>query len=420
MKKAVLQIEWIINILLFGASLYQAIAYARVFYLAAFSFLVEVIIYALASFDNGLKGSAIVQFLHSPAAVVMMTLSVAFGIMVKPSIILVIAVIAYMTVKICAIIYHGMEFKKTKSYTCYARMNNGITSAFSGLILISGFTCSALSYHVDGMAMLITFLLIAVLSALISPYFIISYLITAFTRKALPVKGKIKAIADFFNKYRIGFFFGLGFSTITSITCFINSKDAEVYLWLGFFYVLIIVARLATYVWNRILENKVSDPMDLSRKRNGILMFNSLLFLGSNFILTAGLINLSSLRLDSTIPVWVFATVMFPFSILNMIINYVSRRTSRQADNAYLESTIDQGLITSLFSFVAGVSFFLKYISNIPVAIITWLIMISVVIAFVSVMLVFSFVRSILGVTGNRQSQLDKIKEKPVNDQPLS
>ena len=406
--------------MLFGASLYQAIVHASAFYLTAFAFSVEIIIYVLASFDNGLKGSAIVQFLHSPASIVMMALSVAFEAMKKPSIILVIAVIAYMAIKISAIVYHRIEFKKTKSYTCYARMNNSIISAFGGLILITGLSCSALSYHIDGMVMLIMFLATAVLSALISPYFIISYLITAFTRKALPVKGKIKAIADFFNKYRIGFFFGLGFSTITSITCFINSKEAQVYLWLGFFYVLIIVARLAAYIWNRILENKSSDPMDLSRKRNGILMFNSLLFLGSNYILMAGLINLSSLRLDSTIPVWVFATVMFPFSILNMVINYVSRRTSRQADNAYLESTIDQGLITSLFSFVAGVSFFLKYIPNILVAIITWLIMVGAVLAFVSVMLVFSFVRSVLGVTGNRQSQLGVIKEKPVSDQPLS
>ena len=74
-------------------------------------------------------------------------------------------------------------------------------------------------------------------------------------------------------------------------------------------------------------------------------------------------------------------------------------------DNAYLDATVDQSSITSLFSILAGLSYFFKYIPNNDLAGLVWLLLWLTVLTIITIVLVISFVRSIIGLRGRRKTQ---------------
>ena len=96
---------------------------------------------------------------------------------------------------------------------------------------------------------------------------------------------------------------------------------------------------------------------------------------------------------------------MFPFSILSFVLRMIHRKSAKTIDNAYLDVTVDQSLITSLFSFLAGLSYFFKYIPNDDLASLLWLLLWLAVLTIITIALIISFVRSIIGLRGRRKTQ---------------
>ncbi len=134
-------------------------------------------------------------------------------------------------------------------------------------------------------------------------------------------------------------------------------------------------------------------------------MFNSLFFLAAGDLLSISSILLSALRVSSNIPAWFFVGFMFPFSILSFVLSMIHRKSAKTIDNAYLDVTVDQSLITSLFSFLAGLSYFFKYIPNGDFSGLLWLILWLGVLTIITVALIVSFVRSLMGLKGKRGTQ---------------
>ena len=92
----------------------------------------------------------------------------------------------------------------------------------------------------------------------------------------------------------------------------------------------------------------------------------------------------------------------------------VHRKSAKAIDNAYIDVTVDQSLITSLFSFLAGITYFFKYIPNNDLAGLLWLLLWLGVLTIITVALIISFVRSIMGLSGKRGTQKnspDKVSE---------
>ena len=235
-------------------------------------------------------------------------------------------------------------------------------------------------------------------------------------------------MSQFFMKYRIGFVMSEVFELFTVIVCFINIGKSESYFILFSFYLLIFVVRLVTFLWNRKLEKNEREEeeeiekinyekkrkqiekekkLNLSRKKNGILLFNSIYFIAASDLLSTTLILMASIKFASTIPAWFFVGFMFPFSIMNIVICIIHRKNARHADNAYIDATSDQSLITSLFSLLAGLSYFLRYISDEEMQRFTWSIMWTVVTTIITIALISSFIKSIRGMKGKRRVQLE-------------
>ncbi|MBQ6731364.1 MAG: hypothetical protein IJR08_05635, partial [Bacilli bacterium] len=164
-------------------------------------------------------------------------------------------------------------------------------------------------------------------------------------------------------------------------------------------------ARLITFLWNKSLEKKENNSLLLSKKKHGILLFNSLFFLAAGDLLSISSILLSALRASSNIPAWFFVGFMFPFSILNFVLSMIHRKSAKTIDNAYIDVTVDQSLITSLFSFLAGLSYFFKYIPNNDLSGLLWLLLWLGVLTIITVALIVSFVRSLMGLKGKRGTQ---------------
>ncbi|MBQ8141993.1 MAG: hypothetical protein IJ194_02395 [Bacilli bacterium] len=83
----------------------------------------------------------------------------------------------------------------------------------------------------------------------------------------------------------------------------------------------------------------------------------------------------------------------------------IHRKSAKRIDNAYLDTTVDQSLITSLFSFLEGISYFFKFIPNEDIARFVWVLLWLGVLTIITVALVVSFVRSVMGLNGKRGTQ---------------
>lgn len=171
---------------------------------------------------------------------------------------------------------------------------------------------------------------------------------------------------------------------------------------------------MITFFWNKSLERKETDPYVLSRKKHGILMFNSIFFLAAGDLLAISSMVLSMVKATTDVPAWFFVGFLFPFSILSFVLSMVHRKSAKTIDNAYLDARIDQALITSLLSFFAGLSYFFRYLPNADVAGMLWISLWLGVLGVITAALVFSFVRSIIGLRGGRKTQM--ARKEPAGD----
>ena len=398
-------IELALSFLLLGTTIYQSIIGGRLFLLVSLLFLIETVIYSLALFNKTLKLSSLIQFIHLPLAMVVLLISVVLNGEAKYSILLIIIVSIYILLKIGIIIYYHLIHKKKDDVISYSKFYNGLCSLLYVINLLIVLIFKNIAIEATALTFLLILIIINALSTFAAAYFALAFLVTAYSLKTLSFKEKITAVSRFFIKYELGFIISEMFCFITMIVSFINVNKNQFFFYLGMFYSIIFTARLITFLWNKSLEKKETNSLLLSKKKHGILLFNSLFFLAAGDLLSISSILLSALRASSNIPAWFFVGFMFPFSILNFVLSVIHRKSAKTIDNAYLDVTVDQSLITSLFSFLAGLSYFFKYIPNNDLAGLLWLLLWLGVLTIITVALIVSFVRSLMGLKGKRGTQ---------------
>ena len=428
-KKAIGVIELLLSIILLIITIYQSIVGGNLFIIVSLIFFTEIIIYLLALFNvKCIKIASIIQFFHSPLAMVVLLIAIFLNGEANYSLVTSIGSGVCGVLKNIIVLYYFLDFKKEKEAITYGKLFNSLVSS---LYIINLFVVCVTKNHITDISVSASSIILIVVNALSTfavAYFALAFLITAFSEKVLTFKEKIIAMSQFFMKYRIGFVMSEVFELFTVIVCFINIGKSESYFILFSFYLLIFVVRLVTFLWNRKLEKNESEEEEeiekinyekkrkqiekekkliLSRKKNGILLFNSIYFIAASDLLSTTLILMASIKFASTIPAWFFVGFMFPFSIMNIVICIIHRKNARHADNAYIDATSDQSLITSLFSLLAGLSYFLRYISDEEMQRFTWSIMWTVVTTIITIALISSFIKSIRGMKGKRRAQLE-------------
>ena len=428
-KKPIGVIELLLSIILLIITIYQSIVGGNLFIIVSLIFFTEIIIYLLALFNvKCIKIASIIQFFHSPLAMVVLLIAIFLNGEANYSLVTSIGSGVCGVLKNIIVLYYFLDFRKEKEAITYGKLFNSLVSS---LYIINLFVVCVTKNHITDISVSASSIILIVVNALSTfavAYFALAFLITAFSEKVLTFKEKIIAMSQFFMKYRIGFVMSEVFELFTVIVCFINIGKSESYFILFSFYLLIFVVRLVTFLWNRKLEKNESEEEEeiekinyekkrkqiekekkliLSRKKNGILLFNSIYFIAASDLLSTTLILMASIKFASTIPAWFFVGFMFPFSIMNIVICIIHRKNARHADNAYIDATSDQSLITSLFSLLAGLSYFLRYISDEEMQRFTWSIMWTVVTTIITIALISSFIKSIRGMKGKRRAQLE-------------
>ncbi len=398
-------IELALSFLLLGTTIYQSIIGGRLFLLVSLLFLIETVIYSLALFSKTLKIPSLIQFIHSPLAMVVLLISVVLNGEAKYSILLIIIASIYIFLKIGIIIYYYLDHKKKNDVISYAKFYNGLCSLLYVINLLIVVIFKNIAIEVTALTFLLILIILNALSTFAVAYFALAYLVTAYSLKTLSFKEKITAVSRFFIKYELGFIISEIFCFTAMIVSFINVSKNQFFFYLGMFYSIIFTARLITFLWNKSLEKKETNPLLLSKKKHGILLFNSLFFLAAGELLSITSILLSALKASLNIPAWFFVGFMFPFSILSFVLSMIHRKSAKTIDNAYLDVTVDQSLITSLFSFLAGLSYFFKYIPNNDLSGLLWLILWLGVLTIIIVALIVSFVHSLMGLKGKRGTQ---------------
>lgn len=398
-------VEIALSILLLGTTIYQGMIGGRLFLLVSLVFLVETVIYSLLLFNRTFKVASLIQFIHSPLVMVVLLISVLLNGEAKYSLLLIISTSIYIVLKAGIITYYFLDYKKNHDVVSYAKFYNALCSI---LYVMNLFAVAILKNVITDSTVLLYLLILIVINALstfIVAYLALAFLVTAYTLKVLSFKEKINAVTRFFIRYELGFIIGEAFCFIAMIVSFIHTGNNPFFFYLGLFYSIIFTARLITFLWNKSLERKEADPLMLSKKKHGILLFNSIFFLAAGDLLTVSSILLSVLKASSNIPVWFFVGFMFPFSILSFVLSIIHRKSAKTMDNAYLDAAVDQSSITSLFSILAGLSYFFKYIPNNDLAGLLWLLLWLTVLTIITIALVISFVRSIIGLRGRRKTQ---------------
>ena len=398
-------IELALSFLLLGTTIYQSIIGGRLFLLVSLLFLIETVVYSLALFNKTFKLASLIQFINSPLAMVVLLISVVLNGEAKYSLSLIVITSIYLLLKIGVIVYYYFDHKKKNDVISYAKFYNGLCSLLYVINLLTVVIAKNIAAESTVLLYLLILLIVNALSTFAVAYFALAFLVTAYSEKALSFKEKINAVTRFFIKYELGFIIGELFCFIAMIVSFINIKENQFFFFLGLFYSIIFTARLITFLWNKSLEKKESDSLLLSKKKHGILMFNSLFFVAAGDLLSISSILLSVLKASSNVPAWFFVGFMFPFSILNFVLSIINRKSAKTIDNAYLDVTVDQSLITSLFSFLAGLSYFFKFIPNGDLSGLLWLILWLGVLTIITVALIVSFVRSLMGLKGKRGTQ---------------
>ena len=401
-------IEIALSLLLLGATIYQSFIGEKLFFLVSSVFLIDAVIYVLALFQGkAFKAASLIQFLQSPFAMVVLLLSVILNGAGRYSVLLIVIGAVYLFLKAGAILVYWLDYKKNGDVKSYASFYNGLCSLLYATNLLTVAVLKNAAVDSTALALLFTLIGVNALSTFAVAYFALAFLVTAFAMKALSFKEKINAVTRFFIKYELGFILSEVFCFITMIVSFLNVKTNQFFFYLGLFYSIIFTARLITFLWNKSLEKEEKDPMALSKKKHGILMFNSIFFLAAGDLLSLSSVLLSVLKATSNMPAWFFVGFMFPFSILNFVLSMIHRKSAKTIDNAYLDATVDQSMITSLFSFLAGVSYFFRYIPNETIATTIWLTLWLLILVAITIALVISFIRSIVGLRGRRQTQME-------------
>ncbi|MBQ7276762.1 MAG: hypothetical protein IJS58_05870 [Bacilli bacterium] len=428
-KKAIGVIELLLSIILLIITIYQSIVGGNLFIIVSLIFFTEIIIYLLALFNvKCIKIASIIQFFHSPLAMVVLLIAIFLNGEANYSLVTSIGSGVCGILKNIIVLYYFLNFRKEKEAITYGKLFNSLVSS---LYIINLFVVCVTKNHITDISVSASSIILIIVNALSTfavAYFALAFLIAAFSEKVLTFKEKIIAMSQFFMKYRIAFVMSEVFELFTVIVCFINIGKSESYFILFSFYLLIFVVRLVTFLWNRKLEKNEREEeeeiekinyekkrkqiekekkLNLSRKKNGILLFNSIYFIAASDLLSTTLILMASIKFASTIPAWFFVGFMFPFSIMNIVICVIHRKNARHADNAYIDATSDQSLITSLFSLLAGLSYFLRYISDEEMQRFTWSIMWTVVTTIITIALISSFIKSIRGMKGKRRVQLE-------------
>lgn len=398
-------IELGLSLLLLGTTIYQSIIGDRLFLLVSLLFLIETVVYSLALFNKTLKLSSLIQFVNSPLTMVVLLISVVLNREAKYSLLLIVITSIYFLLKIGIIVYYYFDHKKKNDVISCAKFYNGLCSLLYVINLLTVVIAKNIATESTVLLYLLILIIVNALSTFAVAYFALAFLVTAYSMKTLSFKEKINAVSRFFIKYELGFMISELFCFITMIVSFINIKTNQFFFYLGLFYSVIFTARLITFLWNKSLEKKETNPLLLSKKKHGILLFNSLFFLAAGDLLTFSSILLSALKASSNISAWFFVGFMFPFSILNFVLSMFHRKSAKTIDNAYLDVTVDQSLITSLFSFLAGLSYFFKFIPNNDLAGFLWLLLWLSVLTIITVALIVSFVRSLMGLKGKRGTQ---------------
>lgn len=103
---------------------------------------------------------------------------------------------------------------------------------------------------------------------------------------------------------------------------------------------------------------------------------------------------------------------MFPFSVLAFLMALVHKRSSKRVDDAYLEVMADQSMITSLLSFFAGITYFIRFIPSEQISSLIWVLLWLAVMVSITANLAISFARAIQGHWGRRKMQQAEAEEK--------
>ena len=412
-EKTVKHVEWIISLFLLIVTIYQSIIGKSLFFLVSSIFLSETIVYFLAAINKQtLKVSSVIQFFHSPLVMVVLLLSIFLNGEANHLPITFITIGLCLIVKAVIVNYYYAKYKNdnlnnnySNNYVIYARIYNGLTSLLYLINLLV--VCITKNIIKDDtiVILFIIMILINAISTFFVAFFSLSFLITAFIERVLSFKEKIIAVSKFFVVHDLGFIVGEMFSLMASIVCFINISKSDFFSILWLFYTLFFTVKLVEFIWVKKIGKKYSDTLIISKKKNKILLFNSIVFFVSSDLLSSTLALLSSLKFSSTIPVWFFVGFMFPFSILNIVLCLIHRRGARHHDDAYMDATADQTLITSLISLLAGISYFFKFFNTESLADTIWVSLSGLVMLIINASLVYSFVRAIRGLGGRRKVQ---------------
>lgn len=402
-------LEWVSSLLLAIIISIQALLGDYILFIPAGLFLIDSIVSIISLFKNkGLKIASIVQFISSPGTMVLLLLNTIFVLKNGYMLFVQISGVAYLLFKIGLTIYYGIDSKKNNDYENYARFNNGIVSSLYALNFI---TCSFLYIGSSDQTTWL-FILIKVIVNAISTfavaYFALAFVVVSFSKQILNFKEKIKAVANFFVKYEIGFIFSETFALITCIVCIVNFNKGDYFKYLAGFYLLIFVIRLMTFFWSRSLKKKSDTPLSLSKGRNALLLVSSAILLASGDTLTGALVNMSIHKYTSSLPIWFFVAFMFPFAVMNFVIAIIGKKASKTKDDAALEASSDQSLLISIYSFFAGATYFLKYISDENIVGFIFVIFLFSILVIQTVILITSLVKGIIGCSGRRKIQKEQ------------
>ena len=190
--------------------------------------------------------------------------------------------------------------------------------------------------------------------------------------------------------------------------CIVNFNKGDYFKYLAGFYLLIFVIRLMTFFWSRSLKKKSDTPLSLSKGRNALLLVSSAILLASGDTLTGALVNMSIHKYTSSLPIWFFVAFMFPFAVMNFVIAIIGKKASKTKDDAALEASSDQSLLISIYSFFAGATYFLKYISDENIVGFIFVVFLFSILVIQTVILITSLVKGIIGCSGRRKIQKEQ------------
>ncbi|MBQ9899782.1 MAG: hypothetical protein IJM36_01495 [Acholeplasmatales bacterium] len=431
MKKLMYHLEYI---LIFPIAIILFILADRnlVLWSVGATFLLQAIAYMLlASNIHKIKAiSGIITFINGAAGTVILLLLAISELPHKFPLYFLIYVISYMVFKIFTIFYYRYNKNDFKCiiYKEYAIIMVMFVINLIACILLYNFKEEeSLDYMVDVLyrivadnykeyntfkfILLVIKIIINFITSNVIAYFSASALILILKNKPLTLKGKIKAIIDFIDKYYIGFILGEIFTTIICISYFLQANKGENYQVLAYFFLLLLVLRTLIFVWDKIFKHKYkNNPYKLYRCN-----FILLIIVSSSFIifyqgLNSVLITITSMKNDPNgMPLWWLLLIILPFTSYGFVNAAMSYHRAKINDDAALLASANLSFITSLYSFFGASIYFLAKFEKI--AVIGWLILISLVVILELYVSIKSLVIGIKGATGKRKKQEDFIKD---------